>query len=525
MPYSKNDPEKYTIEEMLDRLKSRDDSSGEDDGEDDGELVTRKDGTQALKFRKRNRRTDQTRSKLKAQNQRMQLLQIAGFIIFIVLLLVSGGILILYLNSSSFHDNLITKIEKASGSEAKIQQFRMNPATASAARLEMNWPEAHALNRVEINTLRAKISPISFVGNVFQGEEIVAAKGNLFLMAPHSQDLSSVKAAKTGDSMIKFSRYSVTSLNVFFSEKMSSDLMIENVEASYLPIKNNKGGEIRLIQGLLKMKGWPSLALDRSYIQVSGRELDVKSMRFQIPVTPNQMIQESGSIHLSGIISPMDEDVTHKLSVDLDSFQISHLLGSSLGQFFHGKVITNPDEVSNSFQFAPGSGQDALLKLNMSNALDSRIALSQFKFLGQLAIALDDRWYELPFFDDEVKLLMKRSSVMIDLEEIYLKQRSRMVVQGSISVKDVNGNISGMIKVGIPEIIIAASENRRLDVLFSPVRDGYRWINLEMGGNNVSPVDNFKEQYQAVLLTNISELKTDSKTDVIDTFDRLIEVK
>jgi hypothetical protein len=521
MPYSKNDPEKYTIEEMLDRLKSRDDA----EEEDDGELVTRKDGTKALKFRKRNRRTDQTRSKFKAQNQRVQMFQIAGFIIFMVLLLVVGGVLILYLNSSTFHDNLITKIENASGSEAKIQQFRINPATASAARLEMNWPEAHALKRLETNSLRAKISPISFVGKVFQGEEIVAAKGNLFLTAPHSQVRSSSKSTKDGDSMIKFSRYSVTSLNVFFSEKMSSDLMIENVEASYLPIKTNKGGEIRLIQGLLKMKGWPSLALDRSYIQVTGRELDVKSLRFQIPVTPNQKIQESGSIDLSGTISPLDEDVTHKLSVDLDSFQISHLLGSSLGQFFRGKAITKTDEASNSFQFTPGSEQDALLKLNMSNALDSRIALSQFKFLGQLAIALDDRWYELPFFDDEVKLLMKRSSVMIDLEEIYLKQRSRMVVQGSISVKDVNGNISGMINVGIPEIIIAASKNRRLDVLFSPVRDGYRWINLKLGGNSDSPVDNFKEQYQAVSLTNIQELKTDSKTDVIDTFDRLIEVK
>ena len=521
MPYSKNDPEKYTIEEMLDRLKSRNDGANQDDGE----LVTRKDGTKALKFRKRNRRTDQNRSKFKAQNQRTQLVQIAGFIIFMVLLLVIGGVLILYFNSSTFHHNLITKIEKASGSEAKIQQFRMNPATASAARLEMIWPGAHALNRLEANSLRAKISPITFVGRVFQGEEIVAAKGNLFLTSPHSQGLSSVKATKTGDSMINFSRYSVSSLNVFFSEKMSSDLMIENVEASYLPIKTNKGGEIRLTQGLLKMKGWPSLALDRSYIQVSGRELDVKSLRFQIPVTPNQKIQESGSIGLSGTISPLDEDVTHKLAVDLDSFQISHLLGSNLGQFFRGKVITKPDEASNSFQFTPGSEQDTLLKLNMSNALDSRIALLQFKFLGQLAIALDDRWYELPFFDDEVKLSMKRGSVMIELEEIYLKQRSRMVVQGSISIKDVNGNISGRVKVGVPEIIIAASKNRRLDVLFSPVSNGYRWINVELGGNSVSPVDNFKVQYQAVSLTDIPELETDSKTDVIDTFDRLIEVK
>lgn len=83
MPDSNSDPEKYSIDEMLDRLKNH--------GDGEGELVTRADGTNALKVRKRKRRTDQTRDKLKAQNQRMQLIQIAGFIIFMVVLAILGG--------------------------------------------------------------------------------------------------------------------------------------------------------------------------------------------------------------------------------------------------------------------------------------------------------------------------------------------------------------------------------------------------------------------------------------------------
>lgn len=517
MPDSNSDPEKYTIDDMLDRLKNR--------GDGEGELVTRADGTKALKVRKRKRRTDQARDKLKAQNQRMQLIQIAGFIIFMVVLLIIGGVLILYSNSSAYRDGLIAKIDSASGSKAKIQQFRMNPATASAAQMEMKWPETQVLDRLEVNGLKAKISPISFAGKVFQGQEVVAVKGNLFLTAPKSSELSGDKAAGVSDLLVKFNRYSVTSLNVFFSGEQAWEQMLENVEASYLPTKTSKGGEIRLNQGLLKMKGWPSLALDRAYIQIRERELDIKSMRFQIPVVENQRIQDNGSIDLSGVISPLEEGVTHQLFVNLDSFQISHLLGAGLGRFFHGKTISNPDETSNSLQFTPGSGQDALLKLNMTNAIDSHISLAQFKFMGHLAITLDDRWYELPSFDHEVKLLMRQSGEHVELEQIHMEQRARMALKGSISIKDEAGNILGRLSVGIPETIIAASKNRRLDVLFSPERNGYRWVDLEIGGNSAAPADNFKELYQAVTLTQKAEVEAVPQRDGVDSFDSLIEAE
>lgn len=513
MPDSNSDPENYSIDEMLDRLKNR--------GDGEGELVTRADGTNALKVRKRKRRTDQTRDNLKAQNQRMQLIQIAGFIIFMVVLAILCGMMILYSNSAPFRDGLIARIENTAGAETKLQQFRMNPATASAAKIEMIWSESHVMHRLQANSLKAKISPISFVGKVFQGQEVVAAKGNLFLTSPNSGDSSVIEAPEA--SRVKFSRYSVTSLNVFFSKDQSWGRMLEDVEASYLPIKTSKGGEIRLVHGLLKMKGWPPLALDRSYIQVRERELDVKSMRFQIPVLDNQKNQDRGSIDLTGIIRPMDEGASHQLQVNVDSFQISHLLGNAgMGRFFHGRTITNPDEGSNSLQFTPGSGEEAVLRLNVTHSLDSRIALAQFKFLGHLAITLEDRWYELPSFDDEVKLLIEKSGHRVELEEINLEQHARMAIRGSISVKDEAGAISGSLKVGIPEIIIDAAKDRRLDVLFSSVREGYRWIDIELGGTSAAPLDNFKDLYQAVRLTNAPEVKAAPKPEGVDSFESLI---
>jgi hypothetical protein len=159
----------------------------------------------------------------------------------------------------------------------------------------------------------------------------------------------------------------------------------------------------------------------------------------------------------------------------------------------------------------------------MSHAIDSRISLSQFKFLGHLSIVLDDRWYELPNFDDEVKLLMSRSGEIVELKKIHLEQRARMIINGSMATKDAAGNISGSLKVGVPDIIVAASKDRRLDILFSPVKDGYRWVDIELSGSGAAPADNFKDQYQAISLTSAPDVKVTPKpkAEGVDSFESL----
>ncbi|MFN7342196.1 MAG: hypothetical protein ACK5TA_02555, partial [bacterium] len=106
-------------------------------------------------------------------------------------MLIIGGVMILYSNSSAFRNGLISKVESVTGSETKIQQFRINPATASAAHVAMNWSESYALNRFEVSGLTADISPICLVGYVFHGKVIKGRTGKLFLIGPSSSDPSS----------------------------------------------------------------------------------------------------------------------------------------------------------------------------------------------------------------------------------------------------------------------------------------------------------------------------------------------
>ncbi|MEY3394109.1 MAG: hypothetical protein RL346_345 [Verrucomicrobiota bacterium] len=522
MSDSNSDQEKYSIHEILDRLKQR---SPEQAG---AQLVTRADGTHILKVRRRKRRTEQPRDRLKAHNQRIQLLQIGGLIVFVVLALLVAGGLILYANSSAYREKLVGKIERISGSKVKLQKFRMNPATASASALEMQWPESHLLRRLEVTGLTAKIAPMNFLGHVFHGEELVASKAKLFLSGQSIVSRNIDGGSQHPDESIKFNRYYIPSVDIFFSEQPGKDRMLEQSEISCFQGASKSDGEIRLNQGMLKMKGWPELALDRSYIRVRDGEMDVQTMRLHSPGNRADSNNVRGYIDFSGKIRFADPGEVHTLNAQLEDFQFACLLGRDLGRFFRGNVTNLEKEDSlNRIEFRTDTG-DAVLNLHLTQAVGSRIQMVQCKFLVQLAMVLDDPWYEMPVFDHDIQLRLKRSGEKVEVETFQFKQRGKMVITGSLSTHGDEGGIHGNMRVGIPNSSIQAADNRRLEALFSPESNGYRWLNVELKGTSAMPLDDFKERYQAVDLTTDQRNESPKaaeqpESENIDTFDDLIK--
>ncbi|MBU6327458.1 MAG: hypothetical protein KGQ89_07515, partial [Verrucomicrobia bacterium] len=63
------EPESYSLEEMMRRLKER--------GHNEGELVVRSDGTQALKVKKRKRRSNQPHKEEMKRAQQFRVVQLA----------------------------------------------------------------------------------------------------------------------------------------------------------------------------------------------------------------------------------------------------------------------------------------------------------------------------------------------------------------------------------------------------------------------------------------------------------------
>lgn len=492
MPDSTSDPERYSIDEMIDRLKTREGSDGK------GQLVTRPDGSQAVRTRKRKRRSNQTGNKQVKRAQRLQLIQISGFVVVLLLTFLIASFGVLYANSSGYRERLIAKAEGTSGAGVALTQFRMNPARANAARLKMAWPKGSSLESLDVHGVVAKISPISFLGKKFKGEEMQARGGELILKAPTVLEMANYSPAAGKRSAFQFTRYSVSELNVFFGEGKSQGSMLEKTAASFFPSKVTGQGEIRLKDGIFKMDGWPWLKLERSFINVRDEELQVQSLRFKFANTENQSIVEKGSIDFSGVIRPREANSTQTLTATLDSFRLAHLLGDDLGRFFLGKVTTKDGSDKNFIRFKPGSGEQALLEVVVAQSTDSKIDVNGFRFLDSLSLALGDRWYEAPSFYDEVSATIRRQGRQVEINDINLEDRGRMALRGSIATDDA-GQISGTFRVGLPDSKIESSRNTRLKTMFRESKDGYRWIDLTIGGSSAAPTDNFNEVYKGAI--------------------------
>lgn len=510
MPQPSREPEKYTIDEMMDRLKARDSSDKQP------ELVTRSDGSQAMKVKKRKRRSNQAVNEETKRNRRVQIAQIAGFVVVLVLLGLAAGIGILHANSKGFREDLVSKLRATSGADVKLDQFRMNPVAAHANGALFSWPPGNALESLELKTVTAKIAPTSFAGKTFGGEEIVAVAGKLIMKAPAESVPARQVPKPEGGLPVSFSRYSVPSLDISFGEFGS----LTQAEVSLYPSTAAGQAEIRLRGGLLQFANWPPMNLDRSYVRVRAGDFQVQSLRFQMPEAANRRSME-GFIDFSGTLSPLAAGDQQTLAVKLEAFLLPYLIGGDLGRFFNGRVDSKDIPDSNFLSFDPGLPESALLELTVTSSVDSRIDLSGFKFLQMLAVFFDDRWYEFPNFDDDVAMVVKRSGGKVSVTDINLVQRGRMAVRGAITNGE-GGKVSGNLRIGIPETTISAAKDTKLSNMFGQAREGYSWVDLEIGGTAALPLDNFRSLYMETSPPEEAG-EGDGEGDDRDSFDDLIE--
>lgn len=505
------EPEKYTIEEMMDRLKERDAE------ENEGKIVTRSDGSQALRTKKRRRRSNQAVNRETKRNERVHALQIAGFVIAMVVLGLAAGIGIIYANSTGYRDSLTGKLETASGAKVALNQFRMNPMAANAAAVEFKWPAGSMLKSAILRSVVAKIAPASFIGKSFRGEEIVAAQGNLEIGPARAGASAREIPAAIGRKPVKFDRYSVASIDVKFGSEGGA-AVLKGAEISMFPTTAGDQAEIRVKDGTLTVPGWPEMTLDRSYLKIRDSDLDVQTMRFLIPEIPNKRAGERGSIDFTGVIRPQDSSTPTTLAVELESFRLPYMIGKDLGRFFLGSVDTLEITDSNFLVIGQQEPGDVRMEVSVTNNVDSRIDLGGFEFLGLLAATLDDRSYELPSFDDNVSMVIKRKGVNVEIHDINLVERGKMALRGNLKNGE-GGGVSGTLTVGLPDTTISASENKRLEKLFGQVREGYRWLEIEIEGTSAVPKDNFRDLYTKAALAAEREV---TEKPAVDSFENLL---
>src|SRR5690349_9775051 len=109
MPPSDTEPENYSIDDMMDRLRSR----GEGGSEGDAQLVTREDGTQVYRVKKRKRRSHQPKKEKEQRQKRFRVLQVVLAVGLVILVAAAFFASLVILNSSAYRDSILAKVRSS----------------------------------------------------------------------------------------------------------------------------------------------------------------------------------------------------------------------------------------------------------------------------------------------------------------------------------------------------------------------------------------------------------------------------
>ncbi len=490
MPDNDTGPEKFSVDEMMRSLREREGIAEE------GEVVIRKDGSRAVKVRKRKRRTSQRDTSKGKMNRRSQLFHIAVIVVTFALIGLGGMCLLFYANSPMFRQRMVDKIESTSGAEVSIQQPRINATTVRAAAMDLEWATPRVLAMIQAYEISAGLHPETFLGQKLRGEEVVAKSAVVSLSANEAVASGQTQRPKL-DSLVQFGRYSSPVVTLQLGENGSAGSLV-GVEASLFSGASSKLSEIRLSRGILSVSGWPEFELDRGSATLKEGEVNVKYLRFRRPVDDVKRSIELGSLELSGRIDLDDPSGESILRVVVAEFPLRYLLGSGFGVLFEGNVESADREDSNTLTFRPAKGNEAKLELELSADSREGIYLKGFEFLDYFARGLDDTWYKSPSFTTEKSLKFQRVGTAVTLSNIHLEQKGRLIIQGNLKTLEA-GQIEGTFRVGLPSSIVSAGPNPLFKMPFQEKRNGYSWVTLRIGGTAAKPLDNFAEIYAKAL--------------------------
>ncbi|MEI8039009.1 MAG: hypothetical protein WCJ14_11520 [Verrucomicrobiota bacterium] len=481
-----SEPEKYSIEEMMERLQSH----PPEGLNEDCELVTREDGSQALRVRKRKRRSQQPHKEQRLHTRRTRMIQVSTALILLLLGIFLAGVAIVYANSTPFREKILRHIALSTGANGELEQFRVNPTSANAARVSLTWPEGNALQNLTLNSVKAEISLSSFYGQALTGEDLTAAEGTLLLRVCPADQSPRYASAPVENPPIRFDRYAITKAQLLLGDPAAPLIRLRNAEVSFSPVTLNDHAQLLLSGGEVTIHGWPKLRMDRSHIEFRDSAIDIVGMRLR------HETDSRGLFELNGSVTPYASERASTLAVHLESYLLAGIVGPELGRLFSGRIDTLPEDQSNSLAFSLGQDPTASLALVFHNAPADSIELNGFPFLFGLSQTIGDDWFEHPLFDNDVSGAIHRADGRVTIRDLNFETKGRLAVRGALTMA-ADKSLSGQLEVGVATAMIKAAKSRHLDTLFGPPSESFRWLTLTIGGTASAPTDNFKQLFQA----------------------------
>ncbi len=465
--------ESYSVDHMMNRLK-RSEKEKRAAAEPKGELITREDGTQVIKVRKRKRRSKQPSKKSRSKTHPKLKWALLGTIASLFILSIVGTVIIIAkYNGRKFKattEKTITQITGAKTTE--VTQLRVTPLSARATKADITWNERSFLKTATFRNIKAKLLVTSFLSSDWIGEEVVANRGDIFLQQPSS---TPTNQSDPIESPYRFSAFRSDSLDLHFgSDKKSPS--IKNL--SNVALRKHRDGywQVSFQEGTLNIPSWPKLSIYSGVVTLKDYGVEIVSL-----LKPT--IDVSGEISINGRIA---KDLSKPVVLDIKakSYPIQDLLGKELGRIIKGPIQSDMGSLSYDYSKSPTNALSFILPFNSSS-----LHLSGLPLLKDLKDITGDTMYVNPSFNT-CSGTITRTTHGVTLSDLNFYSSGALTMKGLIRL-DAQSNLSGTLKVGIPARLFGRS--RPIPPIFSEPHNGFVFVDVTLSGNIHNPYDNLHE--------------------------------
>lgn len=503
MASDRPDPESYSLDEMMQRLRSR-------GIESEPELITRPDGTQVYRVRKRKRRTRQPHKEQQRRRQRMRVFQIGAAVVLVMVLATAAVAMFAYYNSGRFVAKLGRRIGGMTGAEAEFQQFRVTPVRAMAGAVALRWPGGGGLGELQLQQVSADLRITSFVGGTWNGEEVFARNGVLYV---GDQGLAAAAPEPVAPGEVppfSFTRYRCESLGVMFGGGLRPPLQCREVEASFYALP--AGGQLRLNGGRLLVAGWPELPIDRGLVEFRDGRVVVSSIQI------GGDTEQQGRAELRGEVDPGGSQPA-ALEVTLERFPLRLLAGDKAARIFNTRL-----DAAATLSFVPGrfESHELVVPFEASSASNG-VYVSGFPFLQVLRSEFQNEEFGSRPFTTEAGGTLRRTAGAVVLEELNLLEKNFLALRGKLRI-EVDGRLGGALDVGIAEAYASRHPSPVFRRVFAREEEGFCWARVTVSGTVQNPADDFAELAKQAASEPAAAEGGEVPPDVLEqTFRELIE--
>ncbi|BDS06177.1 hypothetical protein NT6N_12170 [Oceaniferula spumae] len=460
----------YSVDEMMAHLKRGERQRRRTDPSEEGELVTREDGTQAVKVRRRKRRSKQPEKKKKTLNPKVKWAILGSIVGFGLLLIVGTVIIIAKYNGRKFKATTEATISELSGAgETELTQLRVTPVSAKAAKVDLAWDRHSFLKSASFSNLRSDLKATSFFTSDWIGETVVASVGKAYLQAPVTQ-------AESGsgplESPYKFDSYRCNQLDLHFGDDREAPSIL-GLQISLRKMVSERYQYV-FQDGTVKIKNWPDLKLASGVITLNSQDAEVIALL-------DSENNHSGELSISGRISK-DTSKTISLDIKAKDYPIQELLGKELGRLVRGTIQS--DLGSLSYDYAKTADQGLSFDMPFTSL---NIDLSELPMLTTMKDLTGNTDYLRPSFN-HCRGNISRTSDGVSLNKLVWISNSLITLQGNINV-DSEKKMSGTLDVGIPTSAFDGTP----PAPFQGPKDGLYHAKVTLGGTIHNPHDNLRE--------------------------------